>query len=70
MPIHYIYTVHTGVTNIFCYISRSDHCEVLWEMLVLKIWQKDKSRILEAVIFFQGFLKTSFAEIFRNIHFF
>ena len=79
MPIYHIYIVHIGVINIICYISRNDHFEVLQEILVLKIWQKDKSRIfrnVEAAIFSQVFprvngqsFKTGFADIFRNIHF-
>ena len=57
--------------NIFFHISRRGHCEVLQEILVFKIQQKD-----EAAVFFQGFphvdgqfFKTSFADIFRNIIF-
>ena len=80
MPKYHIYIVHIGVINIFCcYISRSDHCEVLQELLILKIWQKDKSSIFRNVTgsnIFSWFLrvngqsfKTSFADIFRNMYF-
>ena len=63
----------------FCYISRSGHCDVLQEILVFKIWQKDQSRIFRNVrgcSIFQGFVRvngqffeTTFADIFRNMQF-
>ena len=80
MPIYHIYIVHIGVINIFCYISRSDHCEVLYRSyLFKKIWQKDKGKFfrnVRACNIFQRFprvngqfFQTSFAGIFRNIFF-
>ena len=66
MPV-YIYILY-AIQHIL-YISRSGHCEVLKEILVFKVWQKDKGRIIRHVRgcnIFQGFARVN-GQFFETI---